>query len=363
MSTRIINHIYKLKRGTEEAIFEANPLLLAGEPLVVLCDDGIVRLKIGDGKTEYVDLPFINQENDEALQQLTIAYNELVDALDNVLDGTTATQSHIKSLDSKIDKLQTEIDTNKETVETQFTELSDSIQIKKVSDRDRVLSVCNEELSSSISLAYDKDNMLIKLLGRDNADLGCVDTSSFIVSGMLEDVSYDEENNTLTFTWATTSGTTSDTIQLSNIVDPYSPGDGIRIDGTNISIKVDDTSEDFLVITSSGLKVEGIQSLLDVLSAQIADNSNVIDRAVLTITEEVIPRIQHLEQQPTLNEEDVSTIVNASILPLKNDVAELQNSVQNFITEEEVDRKLEEVSVDMNIEIIDGGRITEWPLK
>lgn len=59
-----VNHKFKLKRGQQEAVERVNPVLEAGEPIVVFCFDGKTRLKIGDGVTPYKDLNFIGDDND-----------------------------------------------------------------------------------------------------------------------------------------------------------------------------------------------------------------------------------------------------------------------------------------------------------
>lgn len=59
MATTTVKHTYKLKRGREDAVNRNNPLLLAGEPIVVFCNDGKTRLKIGDGKHYYDELGWI----------------------------------------------------------------------------------------------------------------------------------------------------------------------------------------------------------------------------------------------------------------------------------------------------------------
>jgi hypothetical protein len=61
------NHKYKLKRGQQEAVERVNPVLDAGEPLVVFCKDGKTRLKIGDGVTAYKDLDFIGSEQEQEI--------------------------------------------------------------------------------------------------------------------------------------------------------------------------------------------------------------------------------------------------------------------------------------------------------
>lgn len=63
MKSTVVNHTYKLKRGKEEAVNRANPLLLAGEPIVVYCNDGFTRLKIGDGVHYYNELSFIGEDS------------------------------------------------------------------------------------------------------------------------------------------------------------------------------------------------------------------------------------------------------------------------------------------------------------
>lgn len=102
MSTQLVNHIYRLKRGTEEAIFEANPILGPGEPVAVFCDNGVTRLKIGDGKRTYTDLPFINQENDESLRLLLQEVSSLRKEIDNAGDSVyILTRAAVNAVDDK----------------------------------------------------------------------------------------------------------------------------------------------------------------------------------------------------------------------------------------------------------------------
>ena len=55
----IIQHQYRLKGGAEETLKQKNIFLERREPCVVFCADGHTRLKIGDGKLHYKDLPFV----------------------------------------------------------------------------------------------------------------------------------------------------------------------------------------------------------------------------------------------------------------------------------------------------------------
>jgi hypothetical protein len=54
---QVINTTFKLKRGTAARWAEVNPILSEGEPGFVYDAN---RLKIGDGKTAWNDLPYID---------------------------------------------------------------------------------------------------------------------------------------------------------------------------------------------------------------------------------------------------------------------------------------------------------------
>ena len=149
-------------------------------------------------------------------------------------------------------------------------ELQDAINaievpFKSVAEGDKVLALdASGVLAATVAMSYDSDAKTIKLTGKDGADLGSVDATPFIKDGMLSDVAYNTENNTLTFTWNTDSGDlTTDEVVLSDIIEPYTAGNGIDITGNVISAKLADGSETFLTITEAGIKLTGIQDAID----------------------------------------------------------------------------------------------------
>ena len=396
MSTQIINHVYKFKRGTEEVLFDRNPLLLAGEPLVVLCDDNIVRLKIGDGNTYYSELPFINKENDDALRKLTIEFeqvdkelrptvlenkdtievltedinNEIIarqgsdEALKNAIDAETERATKVeKSIQSnfnrRIDSLADVVETNETDIEAKLQETQtqinndikqqlDNLKIQDVNETDKVLSVKNQKLFSTLSLQYDNENTKINLLGKNNNLISSIDVSDFIISGMLEDVNYNPDTNVLTFTWNTVSGLKSDEVLLSNIIDPYEASDGINIDGTTISLHIAEDTEGFLTLSGEGLKLSGVQDAIDALASNVASN------------------LQRLQERVELNEQKIAEHTNL-IDQIKNKgyITDEQASdlitdaLIGYITSDEVDKKIADAIDTINIDKIDGGRISD----
>ena len=99
------------------------------------------------------------------------------------------------------------------------------------------------EVAVNLNVALELANNQIKLYDKDDTSktaLATLDASSFIKDGMLDDVSYNASTNTLTFTWNTAAGSKTDTVVLSDILDPYVFTEGAKIDiatdGTKVTI-------------------------------------------------------------------------------------------------------------------------------
>lgn len=142
------------------------------------------------------------------------------------------------------------------------------IPVTGVAADDKVLSLTDKLVAATISLGYDENNKAIKLYGKDNAELGSVDATPFIKDGMLHDVDYDTESNTLTFIWNTDAGESkTDTVVLSDIIEPYTAGDGLELVGNEFKAKLADGSEGFLTITADGIKLAGIANAIATAAA------------------------------------------------------------------------------------------------
>lgn len=70
MAETILEHVYKLKGGQEEAVELNNPFLERREPIVVYCRDGSTRLKIGDGVHYYNELDWVKGFGGEDTQEI-----------------------------------------------------------------------------------------------------------------------------------------------------------------------------------------------------------------------------------------------------------------------------------------------------
>ena len=145
------------------------------------------------------------------------------------------------------------------------------LPVTGVAADDKVLSLTDKLVAATISLGYDETAHAIKLYGKENAELGSVDASPFIKDGMLDDVSYDADTNTLTFTWNTASGEKSDTVVLSDIIEPYTAGVGLELVGNEFKAKLAEGSESYLTITAEGIKLAGIADAIATAKQEAID--------------------------------------------------------------------------------------------
>ena len=103
----------------------------------------------------------------------------------------------------------------------------------------------------------------IRLLGSDNS-ASYVDVADFLKDSVLEDVSYDADTNTLTFTWNTLdengNKVTTD-VELNDMLSPYTAGNGIDITGQAISAKVK-ANDKYIEVTENGIASKGIDEAI-----------------------------------------------------------------------------------------------------
>lgn len=109
MATKIVQITYQLKRGPQSVIESKNPILAEGEPIVIFCDDGSTRLKIGDGETPYLELAYvggtINEDSDGGVVSI-----EVDDTLSIYSENPVQNKIITKALNDLTNKFETKVD-------------------------------------------------------------------------------------------------------------------------------------------------------------------------------------------------------------------------------------------------------------
>lgn len=390
------NITYKLKRGTDVALRRVNPVLAAGEPIVVFGSEGQIQFKIGDGKTPYTELSLCTQIPDD----ISIKY-----------------------------------DKDKISLAGFNTAYNNTIPFKVTNDTMEWVSL--DFISSNTKLEYNSNTGEIQLCSLSGKVISTLDAAEFTVAGLIEDIGYDAGNNTLIFIWNTTNGTKTSTIPLNNMLSPYTEGTGIKITDNAISVKIHPDNEPYLFIDESGIGIKGIQEALDILSVNIAtglsgvqsdvdtlkaaDNnftnqinelstkvndlvdqfdSNLADnfaefkdeveaniavmgQTIQEVSTEITSntnRINTIEDNLSSLESTIEETVSTNLIEIKDEVDTLSetvnvlknqdiqglidNSLEDYVKTSDIDDAIKEAAKDLNINLdrIDGGRITDVPI-
>ena len=78
----------------------------------------------------------------------------------------------------------------------------------------------------------------------------------------LSNVEYSDATKVITFTFETTTGTTTTDVNISDLVDTYTSGNGLSLDGNKFSVKKDAASQKYIEVSASGVKIVGVDEAL-----------------------------------------------------------------------------------------------------
>lgn len=245
---------------------ELGAAVIGDEKSITVNDDGSISL-YGINSLVF-ERDIIGEDGQPTGEKESVQYQPLMTSAGLV--WVEPSKTTVEGLNTLLEALTQRVDTLEDAV--------NNIEFTGVAANDKVLSITDKLISSTISLGYDENSKAIKLYGKadaegNKAELGSVDATPFIKDGMLEDVSYNADNNTLTFRWNTDSGITEDTVVLSDIIEPYTQGNGIEINGNSIKIKLAEDSESFLTVSEAGLKISGIQDAINTAKQAAIDDA------------------------------------------------------------------------------------------
>ena len=158
---------------------------------------------------------------------------------------------------------------------------------------DKVLKLTGTEFSTELNLVYN--NNRISLTGIDGEEIAGFDASVFVEDGVLQDVEYNADTHELTFTWNVVIGTEgdkiiykTDVVNIADLVDVYTAGNGLDLTDNKFSVKIAEGSEAFLSVDANGLKLSGVQSAIDAAKdAAIEDAKKYAEASTVYTKEEV----------------------------------------------------------------------------
>ena len=119
----------------------------------------------------------------------------------------------------------------------------------------------------SVEVERNSANDLQYIIKVDGASVGTIDIPK---DQFLKEVSYDSGNKAIVFTFETSEGVKVVNVNVNDLVDTYTAGNGLKLESNVFSIVINEDSENYLTLTPEGLKISGIDAALNA-------KANVID--------------------------------------------------------------------------------------
>ena len=151
--------------------------------------------------------------------------------------------------------------------------------VQGVADDEKVISLDGDKLKSTLTLAYvpatETENAVLRLQGINGTVVSSIDATAFVKDGMLSDAKLvgPNEGETgekyLSLTFNTDAGSEEIRMDVSDLIDYYSAGDGLNIDGKTFSVKVDTTANTYLQVTTNGISVS--QEFINFITSKAND--------------------------------------------------------------------------------------------
>lgn len=199
----------------------------------------------------------------------------------NAEETLTQRASAIEAELSNISKQQ--VDTGKEVVSltnklnseiarstTKDSELTDAIsnETARAVEQEKALSTALNTKVGTVTIKKSETSDLQYILYVDGKVAGEINIPD---DQFLQDVRYDSVSKSLVFTFITKEGTKVVSVNLSDLIDTYSAGDGLQLENNKFSVRKCLGSQNYLEISADGLSIVGIDEAL-ALKANVGDS-------------------------------------------------------------------------------------------
>ena len=268
--------------------------------------------------------------------------------MDDIVNSNTNFSKEIEELKKKDSYLENKLTEESETRELKDNELEKSIldesdvrndEDTKLNNKiDQLHQSTNDELVSindlinSIELVKSDDSDLIYNLIIGDINKGTINIPK---DQFLKQVTYDNLTNILTFIVTTSSGIDNKIdIDLTDLVDEYNAGNGLKLDSKTFSILIDENSDKYLTLSENGLKLSGVDEELKKYSTKQELNDEV-ERAK---TEELKLLGSESDDESVLSLYGVkkyASINKGELSEINIKIEKIKSSFDNYVTKEE----------------------------
>lgn len=128
--------------------------------------------------------------------------------------------------------------------------------------QDTLISNLQSSKVSTVNLVQDPDNELHYILMVDSTNAGEI---SIPKDRFLKQAYYDPQKKSLIFIFVTEDGEQTVPVDISDLVDTYTAGNGLSLANNKFSITIDSTSDSYLTVGANGIKLSGVAAAINKL--------------------------------------------------------------------------------------------------
>ena len=226
-----------------------------GEKIVVIAVDDLVdTYTAGNGlKLENNKFSIVINEDTESYLSLTAEGLKV-----SGIDAALATKANANNVYTKAEA--------DEKFLTEHQDISGLATKVEVNDAITALNAKDVELETevnkkieSVEVEKNSANELQYIIKVDGTNVGTIDIPK---DQFLKEVVYDAGNKAIVFTFETSEGVKIVNVNVDDLVDTYTAGNGLKVENNVFSVVINEDSEAYLTLTPEGLKISGIDAAL-----------------------------------------------------------------------------------------------------
>ena len=292
---------------------------------------------LADAKA-YTDTKVLAEENARIAKDTELE-NAITTAVRDASDDATAKANAAESAANEYTDAQVLAEKNR-------AEAAEQANANAISDEEARATAAEEALATEVNkkietveIVKNSQSDLQYTLKVDGQDVGEINIPK---DQFLRSAEYDAGNKSLIFVFETTNGTETTTVNVSDLVDTYTAGNGLTLNENEFAVKINEDSESYLTVSEEGIKLMGID-------AKFAETTDYVDAQLLA----------------EKNRAEAAEQANASAIGVLNGNEATEGSVSNAIkqskdyTDEQVATKAEAANVYTKDEIDSKGYLTE----
>ena len=153
----------------------------------------------------------------------------------------------------------------KTEIDTKVTNINSSITSetnRATTAEDKIKTDLTSELNkkvATVTIEKDSTNDLQYHLLVDGEKSGDINIPK---DQFLSNVVYSTDTKVITFTFETSTGTKTTDVNISDLIDTYTNGDGLSLTDGKFSVKKDASSQSYIEVSTSGVKIVGVDEAL-----------------------------------------------------------------------------------------------------